>query len=500
MLTGLYPAFHRLQDDGSTLPEQITTLGQALRRGGYHTMAVVSHVYVSSEFGLDRGFDRFDDSLIRGGARNPIAAEVVDAALELLGSVPSRPYFAFLHFFDPHWDYAAPDPFGSAFADPHYEGAIDGTLGAMMPYLRGDRPMPTADLAQAIALYDGEIAYLDAQIGRLLDRLREMGLMQHTVVVLTADHGEEFREHGRLGHGKSLFRELLAVPLVISGHRAFPANRRRGDLASIVDIAPTLLELAGIEPIEGIQGHSLVAPEAGAERVVFAESIRFGNEMRAARNGRYKLIHALQGNHRLFFDLESDPHERRVLAADPSGGELGSRLDEYSAEADRGWHLKLIALSGGELRCRGTIRVDGRIVHPRRTYSGHLEGPNAAEFDTFELSPAGDLLTFDARLTFLMGEISFETAPPDAKVTFDMDAGNAAGTAGVFLGSGIATTAGEPLRLAPHDPRVRGLPRDYIGAAPGCYVRAVPARVAPGDEPSLSEEALRRLRALGYVQ
>ena len=500
MLTGLYPAFHGLQDDGSTLSSEIMTLGEALRESGYHTMGVVSHVYVSSEFGLDRGFDRFDDSLIRGGARNPIAGEVVDAALELFGSVPRKPYFAFLHFFDPHWDYAAPEPFRDAFADPGYRGAIDGTLRAMMPYLRGDRTMPPADLAQAIALYDGEIAYLDAQIGRLLDRLREMGLMEGTVVVLTADHGEEFREHGRLGHGKTLFGEVLAVPIILSGHSAFPAGRRRVHLASIVDLAPTLLELAGVEPIEGLQGHSLVAPEDHDERVVFAESIRFGNEMRAVRHQRFKLIHSLQGDRRLFFDLEADPHERHLLTADPSGGDIGARLDDFAAEADRGWHLKMIALSGGELSCRGTIRVDGRIVNPRRTYSGHLEGPNKAEFRTFELSPAGDALTFDVRLTFLIGEITFETAPPDAAVSFDIDARSAAATAGVFLGRGIATPPGGPLRLAQNDPRVRGLPPDYIGAVPGCYVRAVPARLTPGDEPSLSQEALRRLRALGYVQ
>ncbi|RPJ43501.1 MAG: hypothetical protein EHM19_08595, partial [Candidatus Latescibacterota bacterium] len=105
MLTGLYPSFHGLQDDGEGLPESIPTLAEELRRSGYRTLAAVSHVYVSSTYRLDRGFDRFDDSLIRGGAENPRAAETVDRALALFDGTPEGPFFLFVHFFDPHSDY-----------------------------------------------------------------------------------------------------------------------------------------------------------------------------------------------------------------------------------------------------------------------------------------------------------------------------------------------------------------------------------------------------------
>ncbi len=500
MLTGLYPSFHRLQDDGNRLAGDVATLAEQLRDAGYHTMAVTAHVYVSSEFGLDRGFDRFDDSLIRGGAENPVASEVIDRALDLFRTLPPEPFFAFVHFFDPHWDYAPPPPFDTKFTDPTYDGPIDGTLDSMLPFLQGDRRMPAADLARAVALYDGEIAFVDAQIGRLIDGLDEMGRMENTLIVLTGDHGEEFQDHGRLGHGKSLFREQLGVPIILSGHDTFPAGGRSDRLVSLVDLAPTLLELAGVVPAERLQGVSLAGAEEESGRSVFGESIRFGNEMRTVRDSRYKMIHYLQGDHRQFYDMEKDPGEQRPLSFDPTRGGLTEKLVEYSAEADRGWHMKLIAVSGGSMRCRGTIRTEGRIVAPRRYWSGNTDDGSTVRFHRFELSREENELVFDASIQMMIGEIAFETTPPGAPVLFDVEVTNDAGDAGLFLGHGERTGSAGPFRLLQTDPRLHALPRDYLRVPPGCYIRAVPPRDAPAEKSELSEETIRRLRALGYIE
>ncbi|MCP4249514.1 MAG: sulfatase-like hydrolase/transferase, partial [bacterium] len=193
MLTGRLPASHRLQDDGTRLPDGVPTLAEGLTAAGYRTMAVVSHVYVSSVFGLDRGFDHFDESLTHGGTTNPRAAEVVDRALAWIGEDRSQPWFLFVHLFDPHTDYDPPPPFRARFTDAGYRGPVDGTLDSLKPLMNPASPADPADLKQAVALYDGEIAYTDDQIGRLLDRLDTQGLRQGAVIIITSDHGEEFR-------------------------------------------------------------------------------------------------------------------------------------------------------------------------------------------------------------------------------------------------------------------------------------------------------------------
>ena len=134
MLTGRYPSSHGLRDDGVELAPAVPTLAASFQRNGYHTLAVVSHVYVSSAFGLERGFDAFDDTLTEGGTTNPLAERVADRFLALLRASPARPFFGFVHFFDPHWPYTAPEPFARRFADPAYAGPIDGSVESLLPY------------------------------------------------------------------------------------------------------------------------------------------------------------------------------------------------------------------------------------------------------------------------------------------------------------------------------------------------------------------------------
>ena len=499
MLTGLYPSFHMVQDDGVKLAPGIPTLAERLHEDGYYTFGVVSHIYVSSQFGLDRGFDIFDDSMIEGGKTNPIAGQVVDRALQILDEAPAdRPYFAFIHFFDPHWDYAAPSPFDRRFADPGYRGPINGTLRSMMPYRNMANDMAPADLQRAIDLYDGEIAYVDHQIGRLLGELRQQGRLENTVIVLTGDHGEEFREHRSMGHGVTLFQEVLRVPLIIAGHPAFPARARRSDLVSTVDVAPTILSMVEAPAIDDVQGVSLAGRRADDDRIIYASTIRFGNEIRMARRGQQKAIYYLHGDHWQFFDLVRDPAETQTERGDPTGGELFSSLMQFVSVADEGWHLQVITLRERGLRLRGRLRTTGRFVNPRRYFSGNTLGTSRVEFSRFELSPDRKELSFEAEIDFMMGQVTFNTEPQDAPVTFMLDVQNDAGTAGTFLGRGIPVENGRPIRLTANDPNLAGAPAGLLKAPPGCYIRSVIPSAGAGESVTLSPGAIERLRSLGY--
>jgi arylsulfatase A-like enzyme len=495
LLTGRYPSGHGAQDDGSRLAAGVPTVAGAFDAAGFHTLAVVSHVYVASPFGFDRGFDVFDDALIRGGTTNPRGDAAVDRLLERLDErAPDAPFFAFLHLYDPHWDYAAPEPWARRFVDGAYAGPIDGSYEAMIPFLGADGQeagdaMAPADLAALVGYYDGEIGWVDEQLARLVAELEVRGIAGSTLLVLTSDHGEEFREHGRLGHGRTLYEEQLHVPLLLH-HASLPPERRR-EPVSLIDVGPTLFDLAGVPPPAGLPGRSLrdLVP---AERVLFAESIRFGLEWRAARRGHHKVAQLAEAGGRAFFDLAADPREQRPLRDDPSGGVLADALDAYAAGADTGWHFRVVAGAGRRVRLAARITSPGRILQPGRYASGRIGDPEVV-FHRFEPGDDGHSLEVDLEAFQHTGSIRFETEPPDAPVRLEivtLEAG------GLFAANGAALGA-SPVGLARSDPRLSAAfaPGDEL--ADGVHVRAVASPGAGGVSP-LSEQARRHLEALGY--
>lgn len=497
LLTGLYPSQHQIRDDGVRLPSRIPTLAGALRDAGYHTFAVVSQVYVSRAFGFERGFAHFDDELIQGGKTNPIAELVVDRFFEALDSADERPFFAFVHFFDPHWPYTPPGEFAHRFVDPDYPGPIDGSMSSLAPWFDSNLTLDPVDREQMIALYDAEIAYLDDQLGRLFEGLRERGRLEDTVVVLTADHGEEFREHQQLGHGRTLYEEQLRVPLIIAGAGAFPPGEHRSDLASTIDVAPTLLELAGAEPLEHSVGRSLLRPAEHAP-IRHAESIRFGLEIRAVRQGHHKVIEMPANKRRRYFDLDRDPGEKRALAADPTAGVLSRAIAHQSALAERGWHVKLLAFHGEPLRAEGVLTTSGRFVHVRLYASQNIGGAVAQTLRFGVDRQDAGRLQFDVLVDNHTAEFVFETEPADAAVTFEIHLKDRSSRSGLFVGAGERLPDQGPVTLKRRDPRLAGRVHSYATAHPGVYVRAV---AAPGDLPrsELSSEVRQHLEALGYT-
>lgn len=329
IFTGLAPSGHGLVYLGQPLPRTLPTLPELLQSHGFATGAVVSHVLVGREYGFARGFERFDQEAAGGheAISSPRVTERAIAMLEALEAGGSR-FFLFVHYFDPHYSYQHHPGVGFA---PEQRGRVKG--GAPIELLwRLEERIEPAELAQVRALYDEEIRFTDDSLARLLAALRRSGRLEDSVVVVTADHGEEFLERTRIGHAASLYDELLRVPLWIAA-----PGRPAGVVASPVStaaLAPTLLELLGLPSSlrPGARSFAGLLSGAAAEEAppVFAETRHFANK-RAIVDGRHKLVLDRQGGPTELYDLRRDPGERENLAArEPEQvARLGAALEAH---------------------------------------------------------------------------------------------------------------------------------------------------------------------------
>ena len=289
MLTGLLPHRHGVRDNGLyRLPADVPTLAAVLAAAGYDTAAVVGAAVLDREYGLGRGFGRYDDQVGGpGGLTIPErkAAAVTDAALAAAAGL-RPPFFLFVHYYDPHAAYNPPSPWAERFAA---------------------RP------------YDGEVAYADAEFGRLRRELVARGLGGSSIFALASDHGEGLGEHGEATHGPFLYQATLHVPLVVAAPGRWPAGRRVKGLVSIIDLVPTLLALAGRPVPPGLDGRDIgpsVRGEAVAERRLPLESeFAFDSygwaPLAGLTDGVLKWIGAPEEE---LYDLTADPRELTNLA------------------------------------------------------------------------------------------------------------------------------------------------------------------------------------------
>ncbi len=287
LLTGLTPIGHGVRNNASfVLAATQTTLAERLRQKGYHTYAVIASYVLQSKFGLAQGFDVFDDSLNPADMTNNFASEIPAGAVYekfkiWFARAFQKKFFAWIHLYDPHLPYAPPPPFAERFRrDP----------------------------------YSGEIAYMDSVIGRILADLKTRNVLEKTVVVVAADHGEDLGEHREYGHGIFCYDVSLRVPLIVSAPRLF-APRVVSGRVSLVDVMPTLHGLLGIADDPGWQGVSLEGVLAGGapprERDFYFESLYGQDEMGWApltgiQSGPFKYIQLPEAE---LYDLASDPGE-----------------------------------------------------------------------------------------------------------------------------------------------------------------------------------------------
>jgi arylsulfatase A-like enzyme len=317
LLTGLYPETHGTKNEKHVLPRTATMLSEHLRSLGFATAGLVANGYVSSKFGFQRGWDTWTN-YVREGKTNR-AQFVMDDAVAWLDRRPKdKPFFLYVHTIDPHVPYIPPAKYRALYDDRPYDGPVQATQTAKLleQVKTGAIKLNDRDKVRLEALYDGEISYHDEHLGRLYDALATAGLLEDTLIVITADHGEEFFEHGSVGHGHSMYEELLHVPLVFRLPGAASGERRATCPAEVglVDVFPSACELLGIECPEGMEGQSLVPllrgdAAHGWHRAAFSD---FLDGQRVARLGRYKLIY--RGLATTLFDLGTDPRETADLS------------------------------------------------------------------------------------------------------------------------------------------------------------------------------------------
>ncbi len=322
IMTGMQPTYHGVRVNGNAaLGQSQETLAEVFSKRGYETGAFVGAFVLDGRWGLNQGFQHYDDRfdlkkykhLDLGTVQRP-GNEVMDAALAWLESRKQRPFFAWIHLYDAHVPYEPPEPFRSRFGGSGLAG-----------------------------LYDGEIAFADEQVGRFSSWLRAKGIEQKTVVVVMGDHGEGLGSHGEGTHGYFVYDYATHVPFLV----ATPFDDLRGvrvdSQVSSVDLFPTVLGLCGVEAAPKVQGRSLLPdmfhPRSPAETFAYAESmtpnLQFGwSALHSLRSTRYKLIQAPRPE---LFDLSADPEEERnVFDRNPAvASRMMGVLDQLVAETSR---------------------------------------------------------------------------------------------------------------------------------------------------------------------
>jgi arylsulfatase A-like enzyme len=351
ILTGLYPSSHGAVHKADTLREGVITLAEAMSAGGYRTVGFPNNINVSASFNFQQGFGEFHylaPSLFFGASEEAAKlslynilrlvkerflsrsidvhnyyqpAETVTGVVNkwFAGLKPNERFFMYAHYMDPH--------------DPYMVHPFNG-----VGYARVAMPNPSPEMAATLQkAYEGEITYLDEHLGALFDEMKRRGLYDQTLIVLTADHGEEFHEHGGWWHGTTLYDEQTNVPLIIKPAHSGARGATVTDLVTSLDIAPTVLTAGGLPVPPAMQGHALPLDGAAPPQraAVFSEEDFEGNVLQALRSLDWKLMTANAGNPRGLpetgvYDLGKDPKEMQNVAAG-----AGPKLEELRAALGR---------------------------------------------------------------------------------------------------------------------------------------------------------------------
>jgi arylsulfatase A-like enzyme len=413
LVTSLSPSVLGMGRINDSLPESALLLMEEMRKGGYRTAVLSANPLVSPLFGFDRGVDFFyyktpvitrmtglgkaagriirqvpntgwvlrflkavagilPHSVGRAGYAGESSDVMHDALLPWIDEDAGTPFFAYVHYMETHTPYVPRAPYDTMFtpadvAKPLHEFPKYRT--GFLPFYTAP-PLPASDLQGLIGQYDGAIADLDNEIGVLMRELRSRGLANRTLVVVTADHGDEFYDHQAWGHGHSLHEELIRVPLIFYLPGSLAGGTRSQAVVSLIDLMPTLLGAAGL-PVadsEELEGKNLwPAIEAGrdpeGETDLFVECLSGSNYAAALRTGNEKLIFVSYDAREAMtlFDLVSDPHEQHDLSEEQPertnalASELIARRQALIAQRKQGGRRTLDETTEESLRALGYI-------------------------------------------------------------------------------------------------------------------------------------------------
>ena len=487
LFTSMLPSHNRVEDINQKLSSDIPALAQILKAKGYNTAALVNNGQMKAHWGFDRGFSLWREYEVDTPAGT--CESVTGEALTWLKTGPPEPFFLFLHYYDPHDPYDPParyrEAFGSSLTGAQAREAI---WDARYPGEEMDDPEL---MAQVIGSYDGEIAWLDDELGKLFK-----ALPPDTLVVIFSDHGEAFEEHGWTTHGAALYEEEVRVLLMIrpAGAAEWPAEIE--EPVMLLDVAPTILSLCGIEPPLHYEGHDLTRLLEGKglpQRVILSETKRVleGRALKMVIRPPWKLIYFLFDGARELYRL---PEEHTDLSAQAAGQgeELFELVREWVSEEDY-W---MIHAKGSGLFEASLEVLDGRVS---------VFIPVGFDMDRDRLMPSqnGDRLRWAVYPAGEVKSLFFELAPRAAQVRFDFKIDGQRRNEMVFVGTDLNPRT-LPFELR-DDILIRNpvVEKAFRPERDGLYLMrhrgAGPAaRSATGVQ--LDEETIRQLRVLGYLQ
>ncbi|HDL63879.1 MAG TPA: hypothetical protein ENH12_00670 [Proteobacteria bacterium] len=383
LLTGTDISVHGVTNDGISLHRGIPLLAEILQQKGFSTAAFCSSPYLNPAFGFDRGFDVYHNTdLDEKGFEDTVFLDDRDEwqkvheevtsprikrlAVDWLDQHKDDQFFLFLHMWDPHFDFVPPPPYNTRF-DPDYKGNI--TSQHFMFNKDINPNMSPRDLEHIIALYDGEIAFTDYYLGMVFDRLKELGIFDRTLIIITGDHGEEFFEHGNKGHRITLYDESVRIPLIV----ILPGRDLKGmkisRQAGIIDISATILDYLGLPIIPPMQGRSLL-PLLRGDKIndKNPQLLELEDKLRALRTNQSKLLFNIEHRQTIILDLEKDPKEthRNLVTSIPEWSEANREfysrleadqiLEEQFRKGETGQAVKLSEEQIEKLKALGYIK------------------------------------------------------------------------------------------------------------------------------------------------
>jgi arylsulfatase A-like enzyme len=390
LFTGLYDSTHGLVDNGQKLDDGHVTLAEVLKARGYETAGFFGGPYLHPVFGLSQGFDVYqscmtttdDDArerrvrrearLRRGRSHKDITGPRTQAEIARWAEArtATSPYFLFVHLWDVHYDFVPPSPFDEIF-DTGYKGGVTGRL-MTDPNIRPN--MGRRGLEHVISLYDGEIRWTDHVLDEILADLASRGMLENTLVVITSDHGEEFFEHRSKGHAKSLFDEVLKVPLIFWWPDALEAGLVVSQQVRLVDLFPTLAGFAGATGLvsQGRDIAPLLRGEPMEPAPSLAELYLDGRSQHALRTDTSKSYRFEADGPAYLYSLDRDPEEKNWIApGDESLEEERARAERELDEAVQG-ALHLRELLGD--RKPGNAELPDELAAELQSL-GYLDGP-----------------------------------------------------------------------------------------------------------------------------
>jgi arylsulfatase A-like enzyme len=519
LFTSLYPHQHGVTCSMSQIRETLPTMATILQDQGYATGALVNSGVLSPELGLSRGFDYYDPP----GPEPRLADRTTEEGLKWIDAREDSAFLLFLHYFDPHEPYAPPAPYDTIY-DPGYTGRLGRgfVLHQAFPELKGVdySPLATAtaqDWDHIRALYDGEIAFTDKAIGDLVKGLEERNLLKKTLIVLMGDHGEEFYEHGGIGHGHSMFGEVIRVPLIFSCPGTVPKGRRVAQQVRLIDVMPTVLDLVGVKTQARIEGASLLPLIAGNGQVIsdgssmfpsslaFSEGTILGSAKASITGFPWKIICDIGANREWFFNIQQDPgeHDDLVEKRPDAYGSLSQVLLKTLYALTDSWYIEMSGGDGGhtfdldvtaaEDHLTGSIYLSRFLDRSGRPLPAGATEPrenSGARLRFEKLEPEGPLT------------LAFKThAPPALAVKFDLRIDGKPAPERIYMGeamkqprsSTFLVGSGHVGKKAWGEPTGKPSPPYFL-------VWRVEGRQAPQTAAPLTEDTERELRALGYIQ